>query len=74
MDPKQLLDEAMRLSAEERADVDPDAEAAWSAEIRARLQRVDAGEVDTVPWAEAQRRIHAAAMRGSAASSPSDIT
>jgi putative addiction module component (TIGR02574 family) len=79
MDRKQLLDEALRLSAEERAalageliesldeQVDPDAEAAWSAEIRARLERVDAGEVTTVPWAEARRRIHAAAGRGPAA-------
>jgi len=79
MDPKQLLDEALRLSADERAalageliesldaEVDPDAEAAWSAEIRARLQRVDAGEAKTVPWAEARRRILAAAGRGPAA-------
>lgn len=76
MDPRQLLDEALRLSADERAalageliesldaEVDPDAEAAWSAEIRARLERVDAGEVKTVPWAETRRRIHAAAGRG----------
>jgi putative addiction module component len=48
LDAKQLLAEALRLSDEERAalageliqsldhDVDPDAEAAWSEEIRAR--------------------------------------
>ncbi len=75
MDPKQLLAEALRLSDEERAalageliqsldrDVDADAEAAWAAELRARLDRVDAGTATTIPWAEARRRIHAAAER-----------
>jgi len=79
MDPKTLLTEALRLSAEERAalageliqsldaEVDPDAEAAWSAEIRSRLERVDAGAATTIPWSEARRRIHAAAGRGSRA-------
>jgi putative addiction module component (TIGR02574 family) len=76
MDAKQLLAEALRLSDEERAalageliqsldrDVDPDAEAAWSAEIRARLDRLDAGIATTIPWSEARRRIQAAAGRG----------
>jgi putative addiction module component (TIGR02574 family) len=75
MDPRQLLAEALRLSDGERAalageliqsldsEVDPDAEAAWSAEIRARLDRVDAGTARTISWAEARRRIHAAAGR-----------
>jgi putative addiction module component (TIGR02574 family) len=77
MDSRQLLAEALRLSDEERAalagelihsletEVDADAEAAWSAEIHARLERVDAGTATTVPWSEARRRIHAAAGRGS---------
>jgi putative addiction module component (TIGR02574 family) len=75
MDAKQLLVEALRLSDEERAalageliqslesEVDADAEAAWSAEIRARLDRVDAGTATTVSWSEARRRIHSAARR-----------
>ena len=75
MDAKQLLVEALRLSDEERAalageliqsldrEVDPDAEAVWSAEIRARLEQVDAGAANTVSWSEARRRIHAAARR-----------
>jgi putative addiction module component (TIGR02574 family) len=75
MDAKQLLIEALRLSDEERAalageliqslegEVDADAEAAWSAEIRARLDRVDAGTATTIPWSESRRRIHAAAGR-----------
>ena len=76
MDSRQLLVEALRLSDEERAalageliqsletEVDADAEVAWSTEIRARLERVDAGRAKTIPWSEARRRIHAAAGRG----------
>jgi hypothetical protein len=76
MDAKQLLKEALHLSAQERAalageliqsleiEVDADAEAAWSVEIRERLDRVDAGTA-TTPWSEARRRIHAAAGFGS---------
>ena len=77
MDPKQLLAEALQLPPEERAalageliqsldpEVDDDAEAAWSVEIRRRLERLDAGLATTVPWAEARRRILAAARRDS---------
>jgi putative addiction module component (TIGR02574 family) len=76
MDSRRLLAEALQLPDEERAalageliqsldhEVDPDAEAAWSAEIRARLAEVDAGTATTVSWAEARRRIHAATQRG----------
>jgi putative addiction module component (TIGR02574 family) len=76
MDSKQLLVEALRLSEEERAalagelldsldtEVDPDAEAAWAAEIRARVADLESGRAKTVPWAEARRRLHAAAGRG----------
>jgi len=76
MDARQLLAEALRLSDEERAalageliqsldrQVDADAEAAWAAEIRARLDRLDKGTATTIPWSEARRRIHAAAGRG----------
>ena len=79
MDSKQLLVEALRLPEEERAalasdmlesldtEVDPDAEAAWAAEIRARVNDIESGSAKTVPWAEARRRIHAAAGRGSGA-------
>jgi len=75
MNSRQLLDAALQLTPEERAalageliqsletEVDPDAEAAWSTEIHARLARVDAGLAKAVPWSEARRRIHAAAGR-----------
>ena len=79
MDPKRLFAEALQLPPEERAalageliqsldpEVDDDAEAAWSVEIRRRLERLDAGLATTVPWAEARRRILAAARRDSQA-------
>lgn len=77
MDAEQLLAEALGLSDEERAalsgeliqiletEVDSSAEAAWSAEIRQRLERIDSGRATTIPWSEARRRIHAAAGRAS---------
>jgi putative addiction module component (TIGR02574 family) len=75
MDSKALLTEALRLSLEERAalageliqsletEVDADAEAAWAAEIRSRLARIDEGTATTIAWSEARLRIHAAAGR-----------
>ena len=75
MDPKELLAEALQLPPEQRAalagelinsldtQIDEDAEAAWSAEIRRRLDRLDSGLAKTVPWSEARRRILAAASR-----------
>ena len=73
MDPKQLLVEALRLSEVDRAalagalietvdvELDQDAQAMWSVEIRARLDRLDAGEATTIPHSEARRRIREAA-------------
>jgi putative addiction module component (TIGR02574 family) len=75
VDPKTLLTEALRLSPEARAalageliesletEIDPDAEAAWSEEIRERVAQLDAGTATTISWPEAHRRIHAAAGR-----------
>ncbi len=75
MDAKRLLDEALLLPPAARAalaaeliqsldaEVDEDAEAAWSSEIRRRLDRLDAGVAKTVPWAETRRRILRAAHR-----------
>ena len=70
-----MLVEALQLRPEERAalageliqsldsHVDDDAEAAWSTEVRRRLDRLDSGFAKTVPWSEARRRILAAADR-----------
>jgi hypothetical protein len=70
MDAKKLLAEALagELIQSLDRDVDADAEAAWSEEIRSRLDRLDAGAARTIPWSEARRRIHAAAGRGRSSS------
>jgi putative addiction module component (TIGR02574 family) len=64
-----LFKEAMRLPPEARgalasrlidsldATVDPDAEAAWDAELTRREQELDSGQVKAVPWSEARRQI-----------------
>ena len=73
MDPSKLRDEALRLPSEARArlvaellsslddeedDLDQaEYDTAWSSEIAERLRQVDAGDVTTVPWSEARRRV-----------------
>lgn len=65
----ELLAEALRLPEQDRGEVaarlieslDPDTEddveAAWSAEIQQRLDELETGQVQPVPWPEARRRI-----------------
>jgi putative addiction module component (TIGR02574 family) len=69
IDPRDLLQEAMKLPPEARAalagsllesldtEVDADAEAAWGAEIERRIRDIDAGITKLVPWDEVRRRI-----------------
>ena len=65
---KRLLGEALQLSAAERETLagrlfdslereDPDAEAAWQAELEQRLTDLDQGKVTAIPWTEARRMI-----------------
>lgn len=65
---KKLLDKALRLAPAEREALagqlfdsletaDPDAEAAWEAEIERRITELDQGKVKPIPWAEARRMI-----------------
>ena len=61
---KKILDEALRLSVPQRAEVaaellasldgeaEPDAEAAWAAEIEQRILRVRSGHATGRSWAE----------------------
>lgn len=69
VDPAMLLEEALRLSSDTRAalagallqsldeQIDADAEAAWQREIERRLETLDSGAADAVPWSEARRMI-----------------
>jgi putative addiction module component (TIGR02574 family) len=64
-----VLEDALRLPPEARGalavrlldsldtKVDPDAEAAWDAEIARREQELDSGKVLPMSWAEARREI-----------------
>jgi len=66
---QQLLTEALQLSEQERGllaaklieslgfAVDDDAESAWSEEIRHRLDELDAGTVQAIPWPQARQLI-----------------
>lgn len=64
-----VLTEVLGWSADERGELaarlldsldpapDDGAEAAWAAEVRARLADLRAGRVTPVPWAEARQQI-----------------
>lgn len=66
---KVVLQEALKLTANERAEVaeqliasldevpDTDVEQAWQEEVQRRLQQIERGEVKTIPWEEVQRRL-----------------
>lgn len=68
-DPADLLKDALSLPAEARAaladsllesldsPIDDDAEAAWQDEIHTRLQQIDSGAVQLLPWDDAERRL-----------------
>ena len=66
---RKVLEEALNLPDEERADVaaallesldgppDPGVEEAWREEIARRLQEVREGKVQLIPWQEVRRRL-----------------
>jgi hypothetical protein len=53
------LIESLDLEVDEAVEV----EAAWSAEIARRLERVDAGVAKMIPWSEARRRFITSSLR-----------
>lgn len=65
----EVLADALRLEPDARAEVaaellasldgpaDPDAEAAWDAEIDRRIAAIEAGTIQLEPWSEVKRRI-----------------
>lgn len=65
----EVLADALRLDADGRAEVaaellasldgpaDPNAEAAWDAEIERRVEAIEAGAIRLEPWTEVKRRI-----------------
>jgi putative addiction module component (TIGR02574 family) len=69
MDTAKLLEEAMKLSPDERAVLaaslldslheppEPGYEEAWAEEIARRLREIEAGTAQLIPWPEARRRL-----------------
>ena len=67
----EVLKRALALPPEDRAELagsliesldvrqDPNVEAAWSKEIARRIQDLDSGKAQAIPWAEVRRRIAA---------------
>jgi putative addiction module component (TIGR02574 family) len=66
---EELLKEALTLDERDRASVggaliaslhepvDPDAEEAWDAEIQRRVEELESGVVETIPWTEVRKRL-----------------
>ena len=66
---EQLLKRALSLGESDRASLagaliesldtltDPDADEAWDAEIRRRVQQLEARTVKTIPWSEVRQRL-----------------
>lgn len=69
-DPARVLEEALALAAGERARIaheliqsldseDPDATAAWSDEIRRRVDEIEAGTAELEDWVTVRARLEA---------------
>jgi putative addiction module component (TIGR02574 family) len=61
-----VIAEALQLSESERLEIaearldgpaDPGADQAWDAEIRRRIDLINAGKATFLPWSESRRRI-----------------
>ncbi len=67
-DTRELLQKALALPESERAElagnllssldttIDPDVDAAWQQEVARRLDEVQSGKVETIPWEEVQQK------------------
>jgi putative addiction module component (TIGR02574 family) len=66
---QRVLDEALHLTEQERADLaasligsldqryDEDSQQVWDAEVRKRVEELDSGKIQAVPWSEVRRRL-----------------
>jgi len=74
-DAAEVLKDALALEPEARAalidslissldeTVDPGVEEAWREEIHRRLEQIDSGTVQLIPWEEARRRLRSHVQR-----------
>ena len=66
---ERLLKQALSLDESDRAslagalieslhaDIDADADKAWDAEIERRIEQLESGAVETIPWSEVRQRL-----------------
>jgi putative addiction module component (TIGR02574 family) len=66
---EELLKQVLTLGEKDRASVagalieslhgpaDPDVETAWDVEIRRRIEELDSGAVEAIPWQEVRERL-----------------
>jgi len=64
-----LLEQALALDEKDRSsmagllieslhgEADSDAERAWDAEVRRRVEELESGKVETIPWSEVRQRL-----------------
>jgi putative addiction module component (TIGR02574 family) len=57
LEPEARAELAAELLASLDGPADPDAEAAWDAEIDRRIAAIEAGTIQLEPWSEVKRRI-----------------
>lgn len=57
LEPDRRAELAAELLASRDGPQDPDAEAAWDAEIERRVAAIEAGTIRLEPWADVKRRI-----------------
>lgn len=57
LDPKSRAELAAELLASLDGPADPDAEAAWAAEIERRVAAIEAGTAELEPWERVKHRI-----------------
>ena len=69
IEPNQILEQALTLPENQRAAIaasllqsldsesDPDSETHWNAEIKRRLDEIDNGTVELIPWSEVRSKL-----------------
>jgi putative addiction module component (TIGR02574 family) len=72
---KKILADALTLGTRERADVaaellasldgepEEEVEAAWAAEVARRIEEIETGRVELVPWEDVESRIERETLR-----------
>lgn len=57
LDTRERADLAAKLLASLDGEPEENVEAAWAAEVARRIEEIEAGRVELVPWEDVERRI-----------------